>query len=287
LMGAKAVTMLAVASCCCWCLFVMTVDAASNLRWRTGVFLANQNRFLNLFSYTECEVNAADHYFRSTMTREKIEVAVRTLLSNLPDNLKGYWLNRDVLRTILREGGFPGLPSEVLDNSLLGFRRSLLPAKERFGKDSRTYYKFGLDEETKCQTVLDQHNEKNLRLPRVHPGYFREKTRCNMARYAAEALDEKGYHVASNKESHQSMDSRNEDKENNSNGAPSSANRADLETSEGSNNVQSCRKGYKIVDIDEENAFVAALQDHATTCHHAMSCTIERKMGFDIHSTYV
>ena len=84
------------------------------------------------------------------MTREKIEIAVRTLLSNLPNSLKDYWLHPDVLRTLLREDGFPGPQSYVLDNNSPKLGRS---DAQRFGKNTLLCFKFDRDHENKYRTL--------------------------------------------------------------------------------------------------------------------------------------
>ena len=84
------------------------------------------------------------------MTREKIEIAVRTLLSDLPNSLKDYWLHPDVLRTLLREDGFPGPQSYVLDNNSPKLGRS---DAQRFGKNTLLCFKFGRDHENKYRAL--------------------------------------------------------------------------------------------------------------------------------------
>ena len=52
----------------------------------------------------------------------------------------------------------------------------------------------------------------------------------------------------------------------------------DIDEDEG--NKESRRhKGYKIVDLNQEDEFIAAIQSHAVQCHHAMKRTVTRIPG--------
>jgi len=71
--------------------------------------------------------------------------AIRRVLQHLPPTIQPFWLDLEMIHTILKRGGYPILPFDAVVNAMKGGRSSGVPALDRFhqnGAHSRTYYKF-------------------------------------------------------------------------------------------------------------------------------------------------
>ena len=99
--------------------------------------------------------------------------AIRGVLQHLPPTIQPFWLDLEMIHTILKQGGYPMLPFDAVVNAMKGGRSSGVPALDRFhqnGGHSRTYYKFSsIFEGYKC--YKDQ-RDAWVMIPRVHPKWF-------------------------------------------------------------------------------------------------------------------
>ena len=95
------------------------------------------------------------------------------VLQHLPPTIQPFWLDLEMIHTILKRGGYPMLPFDAVVNAMKGGRSSGVPALDRFhqnGGHSRTYYKFSsIFEGYKC--YKDQ-RDAWVMIPRVHPKWF-------------------------------------------------------------------------------------------------------------------
>ena len=123
--------------------------------------------------------------------------ALRTLLLNLPKCFNEWWVDMGVLYTALTMGGISLLPREALHHCcVLGFRQTLIPARDRYRKN-HTYYCFGTLDQRRFSDARDQLDalarDPNLELPRISPNYFLSASRPDEVKQAVRILKETGF----------------------------------------------------------------------------------------------
>ena len=228
---------------------------------------------------------------------KRIDAALKALLLNLPESQRGWWLDLELLHTALVRGGISQLPREVLEHSLLTFRKTLEPRKDHFGQVATKYFCFGTLVQQQYTCAKDQFeaikNDSNIQVPRVHPGYFLNETRPLKVKSAIQILRQAGYidsdslttpttsRVLDNGDTNVvSADSRN-----------GSTNESDQRSDQDAAEEElppddALRSGYKVVDIDEEQQFLKEIQKHSIQCGHLMQLLDRDKMGFDLKEDY-
>jgi hypothetical protein len=223
---------------------------------------------------------------RKTSDDHEIYVAVRHILSQLPKELCGRWMELHQLHTQVKRGGFPLLPFDVFRLAVKGSRDCM--KRDRFG--GKRYYMFGdmvtLEMAPNC--YKDQRDIVAVVNDRLNVGYFlRVARRSDQLQKHVKVLEDAGYTGSggdkrpSQQANIVSTPTQQHNKEASSSEKEGEESQKSQQSQETTMSQSSDSVNFRIVEDETDDNFLALFAKHSRNCDGDLLLVDDQKMGFD------